>query len=251
MICTCDDHEILQLKGWLSIKSWQNEMFDLASYHSWRNPVEHVMSILNLRHQCVGLAHAEMPKEFENEVSKCNILLTCESISKGKSWLCRTVSPVKVPLCQIFSRLKLHDEEIHTFTSASTEELSEFWSAIIAVDATLTENGVYRQETINQHQKALEYIQHCCQSSHYTFDILRCGKSSCSLCSPVHLPVHIFKRLCHMPHPVPGEDGHYLNFSEVFGIPTTEEYRPSFKKQPSVPLRETRENFHTMPVCSM
>ena len=32
-----------------------------APYHSWRNPVECVMSIINLGLQCVGLARAEMP----------------------------------------------------------------------------------------------------------------------------------------------------------------------------------------------
>ena len=42
-----------------------------APYHSWRNPVERIMSILNLGLQCVGLARAEMPAEFEKEVKKC------------------------------------------------------------------------------------------------------------------------------------------------------------------------------------
>ena len=44
-----------------------------ALYHSWRNPVERVMSVLNLGLQCVGLAREKMPEEFE-EVAKCNSL---------------------------------------------------------------------------------------------------------------------------------------------------------------------------------
>ena len=33
-----------------------------APYHSWRNPVERVMSVLNLGLQCVGLAREKMPE---------------------------------------------------------------------------------------------------------------------------------------------------------------------------------------------
>ena len=45
-----------------------------APYHSWHNPVERIMSILNLSLQCVGLARAEMSEEFEIEVEKSKTL---------------------------------------------------------------------------------------------------------------------------------------------------------------------------------
>ena len=51
-----------------------------------------------------------------------------------------SLSPVKVLLCTLFSRLKFHNEFIHTFISATTDEQSQFWSAIIALDSTLTES---------------------------------------------------------------------------------------------------------------
>ena len=40
----------------------------MAPYHSWRNPVERVMAVLNLGLQCVGLAWTKMPDSFEAEV---------------------------------------------------------------------------------------------------------------------------------------------------------------------------------------
>ena len=205
-----------------------------APYHSWKNPVERIMSLLNLGLQCIGLARAKMPDEYEKEVNKCNNLSELRKHLEGKELVIQdSLSPVKVLLCRVFSRLKLHDEEVRTFASASPNELDDFWSAIIAIDATLhNRNAVYRQETMNQHQQVLEFIKHCCQASHYGFDILKCGKSSCKLCSPVRLPQSIFENLHHMPHPVPGDDGHYLSFLEVFGTLTTEEHRPSFKKRP-------------------
>ena len=50
-----------------------------APHHSWRNPVEHLMSVLNRGLQCVGLARTEMGKVFEQEVRKCNSLLIYDS----------------------------------------------------------------------------------------------------------------------------------------------------------------------------
>ena len=111
--------------------------------------------------------------------------------------------------------------------SASTSELSNFWSSIIALDSTLVERGIYRKNTINHHPQIVKFISHCCN---YTFDILKCGESTCDICTAIRLPLDVFKNLRHIPHPTLGEDGHYLPFSEVFGSATTEEHRPSYKK---------------------
>ena len=43
----------------------------------------------------------------------------------------------------------------------------------------------------------------------------------------------VFMQLKHISFPVPGEDGHYLPFSDVFGTDTSEEHRPSLKQQKS------------------
>ena len=43
-----------------------------APYHSYRNPVERIMSIFNIGLQAIALARREMPQEMEAEVEKCN-----------------------------------------------------------------------------------------------------------------------------------------------------------------------------------
>ena len=86
---------------------------------------------------------------------------------------------------------------------------------------------------MDQHSTVMEFITHCCQSSHYTFDILKCGKDDCTICKLIRLPLNIFQNLHHIPHPVPQEDGHYFPFSHVFGSSTSEEHRPSFSKADS------------------
>ena len=212
-----------------------------APYHSWRNPVERVMSILNLGLQCVGLARSELSIDVETEIAKCSTLSDIRCHFEGReSVLQDSLSPVKVLLCNIFNRLKLHDEVISMFSSATTEELSEFWSVVLSIDETLIENNGYRQDTILNHDKIVAFMAHCCKASHYSFDILKCGQPNCTICKPVRLPRNIFEKLHHIPHPTPGEDGHYLPFHSIFGSATNEEFRPSFKA-PSKPKRSKRK----------
>ena len=205
-----------------------------APYHSWRNPVERIMSVLNLGLQSVGIARAVMPDEFESEVNKCNNLSELRSIASRNSAFSEAVynslSPVKSLLCSIFARLKLHGNNIECFQSASTTELSEFWTAIISMDATLQEGGQYRKDDLPSHKNLKEFISHCCQSSQYSFDILKCGSPVCEVCKPVRLPSDIFSKLRHIPHPTMGEDSHYKSFIEVYGT-VTHDVCPSLNSQ--------------------
>ena len=220
-----------------------------APYHSWRNPVERIMSVLNLGLQSVGIARVTMPDEFESEVSKCNNLSELRSIASRNTGIKEAVhnslSPVKALLCSIFVRLKLHENFIECFEAASERELSEFWTAVIAMDATLQEGGQYRKEDLPLHKSLNEFILHCCQSSQYTFDILKCGSAVCNICKPFHLPPEIFHKLRHIPHPTLGEDGHYKPFSDIYGTVTSDAC-PSFnsnkEKSNSLPFYGTLQH---------
>ena len=50
------------------------------------------------------------------------------------------------------------------------------------------------------------------------------------MCKPPRLPAQKFDKLSHIPDPVPGIDGHYLSFTEIFGKSTDEKHRPSLQK---------------------
>ena len=45
-----------------------------APNHSWRNPVERLMSVVNLGFQSVGLMRAKLSEEFESSIRSCNSL---------------------------------------------------------------------------------------------------------------------------------------------------------------------------------
>ena len=53
-----------------------------APCHSWRNPVERIMSIINLGMQCVGLMIKEVGKEWEGLLTKCNSLTQLRQAAK-------------------------------------------------------------------------------------------------------------------------------------------------------------------------
>jgi hypothetical protein len=189
------------------------------------------MSVINLGLQCVGLARAEMPQQFEEETSKCCTLKEIRRIAcrvEGFSAAVQdSLSPVKILLSDILCRLQFNDSFLKMFSASSPSEISDFWSALLAIDSTLKEDIQYTKKKFSECTSALQFIDHCCCSSHYAFDILKCGKSDCTICKPVRLPLDIFNKLSHLPHPTPGDDNHYAPFSEVFGTDTSEEHRPS------------------------
>ena len=55
-----------------------------APYHSYRNPVEQIMSIINLGLQALALARAKMPDEMETLAKKCNRLKALRKVAQGK-----------------------------------------------------------------------------------------------------------------------------------------------------------------------
>ena len=90
-----------------------------APYHSWRNPVERIMSVINLGLQCVGLAREKMPEEFEKEAAKCNNLTQLRKFAEKNKQFIEAIhdciSPVKILLYRIFSRLQLKEKPFQTY----------------------------------------------------------------------------------------------------------------------------------------
>ena len=129
-----------------------------------------------------------------------------------------------------FSRLKLKDEAVQAFFAASDAEIEQFWSAVLSIEHTLEYSVSYSKANVQSKQHLLEFMDHCCQCRHYSFDILKCGSPACTVCKPPCLPEEVFSKLHHLPDPVVGDDHHYLSFEQVFGTNTTENDRPSSQK---------------------
>jgi len=131
--------------------------------------------------QCSCCVASNCHLEARSEAAKCNSLAELRKVAKRKDGFADAVkdslSPVKILLCSIFSRLQLKGRNMQNFISATGEELSDFWSVIMALDSTLIQDKKYVQGNTGEHKKVSAFMQHCCQASHYTFGILKCGKS--------------------------------------------------------------------------
>ena len=97
-----------------------------APYHSYRNPVERIMSILNLGLQAVALARAKMPDEMEAVATRCSRLKALRAIAQQKpdfvSAVADSIAPVKIILSDIARRLELKGEKFQVFTAAAASE---------------------------------------------------------------------------------------------------------------------------------
>ena len=201
-------------------------------YHSWRNPVERIMSILNLALQSVGLMQTKMDQRFEQAMSKCksmeDVRQQAEALPGFQDAFIDSIEPVKVLLQSLFPRLELKGEQFQTFTSANSITMDTIWNALLVIDSTLTQN-VTAKSCLPKHPTLQHFLETHCHIRHYTFGVKKCGLGTCSICKPPRLPKEVFGHLAFIPDPMPSVDpNHYKPFSAVYGIKqTNESYRPS------------------------
>ena len=94
------DHRLTYLSVQMSLTSLFLELdLDLlcasctAPFHSWRNPVERIMSILNLGLQSIGLMRKQVEGRLESTISKCNNMKQLRAAAQKnqslsmKSWI--------------------------------------------------------------------------------------------------------------------------------------------------------------------
>ena len=206
-----------------------------APFHSWKNPVERIMSILNLGFQCVGLMRKRMSDEQEAAVLKCNnmkqLRKAAETDHELASAVLDSMSPVKILLSDIISRLKLKGNSLETFPSASNSGIKDMWETLHSIDTTLRFEDKHQKSSLPSHPLFQEFLSHCCQARHYSFCVKKCGSTDCNICLPPRLPSDVFSKIHNLPDPTPGSDGHYKRFSEVYGTKTIEAHRPSLAKK--------------------
>ena len=213
-----------------------------APCHSWRNPAERMMSIVNLGLRCVGMMRGKMADEHEASISHCNNMSQLRQAAEKKPDVTQaildSIEPVKILLADIPERLELHGEKFQVFPAAHGQDLEELWSVLESVDSALKYGEKYQKAHLKDHPALVDFMSHCCQSRHYSFSIKKCGQSSCTSCKPIRMPSELFDQLHHLPDPIPCPGGHYKPFSEVYAIPTTEEFRPSLQ------LKKSKQKTH-------
>lgn len=109
--------------------------------HSWKNPVERIMSILNLGMQSIGLMRDELSNDLENLMKKCNSMEEIRTYSKDEPQLKNElINSLQAPINLmegIFERLSLKDEPFITYKSATEEEIKDLWESLLEIEDSL------------------------------------------------------------------------------------------------------------------
>ena len=185
-----------------------------APCHNWRNPVERIMSIVNVGLQCVGMMRRECSKDFEAAIKKCNNLNQLrKSVSLFKEEVKSTLQPPIELLSNILEHLKLKDDIFQVFESYDDNKLDVVWEILEQVDSSLSRADT-TQDAIKTLKDIQQFLSHCCQARKYSFCIKKCGSGSCKICKPVRMDHGVFDTLRHLPDPSINlsEPEHYLSF---------------------------------------
>ena len=190
------------------------------------------MSTLNLGLQCV--MREKMDQEFEAEAAKCNSLTSLRDAAKQspefKTSALDSVAHVKSLLVMLLERLELKGKKFSAFPAAADDDIDSMWNEVLAIDSTLVKDLPLTKKNLSSKHNLLEFLKHCCTCRHYSFQMKKCGSSSCNICKPIRLSGDRFAELHILPDPVPGEDGHYMKFNDLLGTKTDEYHRPSLLK---------------------
>ena len=110
-----------------------------APYHSFRNPTEQIMSILNLGLQSVGIARRQMEEEKESAIMNCSsvseIRRAAKEDSSLKDALLDSVAPAKITLSSVTQRLKYKGRQFAVDLAAREESISGLWSSLEKIDS--------------------------------------------------------------------------------------------------------------------
>ncbi|POG77649.1 hypothetical protein GLOIN_2v1767477 [Rhizophagus irregularis DAOM 181602=DAOM 197198] len=207
-----------------------------APNHSWTNPAERIMSILNLGLQGVALKRDQMSPESEVLFDTANTLddirTKAQESNKLESELKESIASVQNILNNQTERLSLKEKKFKCNDSANVEAITELFESIHTLDPTLTVEET-TQVQIRHHTALIEFIDTHCRIRAYSFQVKKCNNITCSYCKPIRLPLHEFNNLNFLPDPIPSRDNtdHYMPFERVYGTETTEEYRQTYMQK--------------------
>ena len=199
-----------------------------APGNSFVNPVERIMSILNLGLQGVALERKSVGK-YEAKLKACHSISDIRTASEKdpglKDAFVESVQQPLVKVCDRFNRLQLKDEKVQGLaTTATAEQLEELFSFAKQVDSTLTQTDSTKIE-LSKKQSLKSFMSKHCRLHHYMFQIKKCMDETCAYCLEKQLPGEVISNL---PCSKGDASGKYLPYEEVVGTETTDKHRPSF-----------------------
>ena len=202
-----------------------------APGQSWTNPVERVMSILNIGLQNCALERTVGSQEDEKLLKSCgcmdDIRKTAVDHPSLKQFWHTSIEQCRRTMTQRFSRLSLKSEPIRIFNPVETTEIDSLQRHLHFLFPSLDTSRMTKAYTsrCKEYQK---YLHDHCRERQYSFQIRKCADITC--CGASRIPIN---QLQWLPDPVldASNPGHFLPFHSVFQTDTTERDRPTLNSK--------------------
>ena len=206
-----------------------------APGHSYLNPAERVMSILNLGLQNCALERSKSDDDAEVLFKRCGSMadLRAKAVTNTdlkEKWK-ESLEPVQSCVRNRFLRLKLKDVPFQVMDPVTDGEIDIFQRHLRELFPDLDLSKLQKAHT-SKNPQYTEWIEKHCRSRQYSFQIRKCDDPACCLA-----PFIPRDQLLWLPDPVLQENGdHFKAYKEVKGVETTEQDRPSLKKTKPAPV---------------
>ncbi|XP_063434558.1 uncharacterized protein LOC134715936 [Mytilus trossulus] len=201
-----------------------------APNHSWMNPAERCMSILNLSLQHCALSRKEMPETFEKAVKHKSTLTAVRNLAFIKTGFREAYDESIKSVIDIvnsrFERMRFKDDYLTTYKGVTENQIMDALEVVCQVLNKELKVDMSSGE-LRKVKQVQDFIARHGRSSHYAFQLKKCN--DCPYCeiNPPRIPEDKFQDLHFLPNPVPGENNQYKSFSELYGQNTGEEqHRP-------------------------
>ncbi|XP_066914216.1 uncharacterized protein [Clytia hemisphaerica] len=158
-----------------------------APSNSWANPVERIMSIVNIGLQGVGMMRRKMSDEFERVVSKASSVKEVREAVKTdelRQEMKETMAFPKELLNSQMKRLALKGKSFQVFDAASGTSIDDLWTKCQEIDRDLKRDKTTKKDLKNYHSLK-SFLKNHCKETHYTFQIKKCSSESCDFCGKI------------------------------------------------------------------
>ena len=132
-----------------------------APGHSWANPAERIMSVLNIAFQNTALAREEMNSEMEQNLRSCSgmndIRKKAEKIEGLKGAWLDSLTSVENLLEDRVKRLQLKGKQFCTHPPASDDILEQAEAEVTLIDNTISV-GKYQQQQVSRADRYKKFL---------------------------------------------------------------------------------------------
>ena len=219
-----------------------------APGHSWTNPAERVMPVMNIGLQNVALSREKMADDKEKLFRKCTSMDDIRKEIQGKPelkevWL-DSVGPVRQCVENRFRRLALKDEPIKVNDPVREDEVD-----YLSRHLNFLFPGLDTGKLVKAHTKKVDsynqWSEKHCRVRNYSFQIRKCSDADCCLPPQNHYDW--------LPDPMIDENdvNHYKSFEHIYGTNTDEYDRPSFKNQVNAEVSSKKKDKVTDPLVTI